>query len=239
MQIFPNSSLHKSFRHHSKAKKPRDEALKYCQENYIDLAPIRNEQDNLKLMEIYPKGKDYIWFGLERNLSDKNKWMWSGGGEVTWFFWDKDQPDNRNYEDCGLINEVGGWHDAYESINIPFFCYKAEVVQENKTWEEALEYCREQYDDLASVASETEMLLIQKELKKHRTTEHVWIGLRFLSRDWLWVDGQEMDHEAWGQGGKPSCPDPRMKCAGLQVTGVSQGVWKAHDCEKRLNFICY
>ncbi|XP_005753159.1 dromaiocalcin-1-like [Pundamilia nyererei] len=108
-----------------------------------------------------------------------------------------------------------------------------------KTWEEALKYCREHHNDLASVASETEMMLIQKELKKHNTTEHVWIGLRFLSREWLWVDKQEMGYEAWGDGGKPLCPHPKMKCGALQVTGGTQGVWEAHDCVERLNFICY
>uniref|UniRef100_A0A668VMQ0 C-type lectin domain-containing protein n=1 Tax=Oreochromis aureus TaxID=47969 RepID=A0A668VMQ0_OREAU len=120
-----------------------------------------------------------------------------------------------------------------------FLMSKAIVVGEEKTWEEALEYCREHHDDLASVVSETEMMLIQRELRKHNTTEHVWIGLRFLSQDWLWVDGQEMDYEAWGEGGKPLCPHPKMKCGALQVTGGSLSVWEAHDCEERRNFICY
>uniref|UniRef100_A0A3P9BYA0 C-type lectin domain-containing protein n=1 Tax=Maylandia zebra TaxID=106582 RepID=A0A3P9BYA0_9CICH len=120
-----------------------------------------------------------------------------------------------------------------------FFCYGAIVVKEKKTWEEALEYCREHHDDLASVASETEMLLIQKELSKHNTTDHIWTGLRFLAGDWLWVDGQEMDYEAWGEEGKPSCPHAKIKCGALQVTGGNKAVWDAHDCEERLHFICY
>uniref|UniRef100_A0A3Q0R0N0 C-type lectin domain-containing protein n=1 Tax=Amphilophus citrinellus TaxID=61819 RepID=A0A3Q0R0N0_AMPCI len=60
--------------------------------------------------------------------------------------------------------------------------------------------------------------------------KNVWIGLRFLSEDWLWVDGQEMDYKAWGQGGKPSCPNTKVN---------ENGVWRACDCEERLNFICY
>uniref|UniRef100_A0A3P9CAJ4 C-type lectin domain-containing protein n=1 Tax=Maylandia zebra TaxID=106582 RepID=A0A3P9CAJ4_9CICH len=108
-----------------------------------------------------------------------------------------------------------------------------------KTWEEALEYCREHHNDLASVASETETMLIQRELRKHNTTNNVWIGLRFLSRDWLWVDGQEMDYEAWSEEGKPLCPHPKMKCGALQVRGGSLSVWEAHDCAERHNFICY
>lgn len=83
-----------------------------------------------------------------------------------------------------------------QNINT-FFCYRAIVVEEELTWEEALDYCREHHDDLASVASETEMLLIQRELKKHNTTELSWISLCFLPGDWLLVDGQEMGYEAW------------------------------------------
>uniref|UniRef100_A0A3P9CAM0 C-type lectin domain-containing protein n=1 Tax=Maylandia zebra TaxID=106582 RepID=A0A3P9CAM0_9CICH len=84
-----------------------------------------------------------------------------------------------------------------------------EVLSESRTWEEALEYCRVHHDDLASVASETEMLLNQRELPKHNTTEHIWIGLRFLSRDWLWMDRQVMDYEAWGEGENPGVRTPR------------------------------
>uniref|UniRef100_A0A3Q2WMW9 C-type lectin domain-containing protein n=1 Tax=Haplochromis burtoni TaxID=8153 RepID=A0A3Q2WMW9_HAPBU len=130
------------------------------------------------------------------------------------------------------------WYDGGLWYRITFFCYSASVVTEKKTWEEALEYCREHNDDLASVGSETEMLLIQKELSKQNTTEHVWIGLRFLSGDWLLMDGQEMDFEAWGEEGKPSCPHAKMRCGALQVAVGRKGTWKAHDCEERLNFIC-
>ncbi|KAL3999754.1 myosin heavy chain 1/2/3/4/8/13/7B/15 [Sarotherodon galilaeus] len=153
----------------------RDPSLSYCRQYYTDLAPVNNERDIAELRKI-KNDTGYILIGLERSSTDTNKWMWSGGGQVT----------------------------------------RAIVVGEEKTWEEALEYCREHHDDLASVASETEMMLIQRELRKHNTTEHVWIGLRFLSRDWLWVDGQEMDYEAWGEGGKPLCPHPKMKCGALQ-----------------------
>uniref|UniRef100_A0A3P9CAQ6 C-type lectin domain-containing protein n=1 Tax=Maylandia zebra TaxID=106582 RepID=A0A3P9CAQ6_9CICH len=121
----------------------------------------------------------------------------------------------------------------------PFFCYRAIVVKQEKTWEEALEYCRKHHEDLASVASETEMLLIQKELSKHNTKEVVWIGLRFLSEDWLWVDREMMDYEAWSQGGKPLCPSTKTKCGALQVTRGTKGVWEAHNCEEKLQFICY
>uniref|UniRef100_A0A669C1J8 C-type lectin domain-containing protein n=1 Tax=Oreochromis niloticus TaxID=8128 RepID=A0A669C1J8_ORENI len=213
------------------------DALDYCCEHYTDLAPVNNEHDIRKLQELSGGTTEKIWIGLIRSSSDKKKWLWSGGGEVSRFFWEG-PPDDKSNDNYGYT-EKNRWHDSDGRDRKHFFCYWPVVTEEKKAWEEAVEYCREHHNDLASVASETEMMLIQKELKKHNTTEHVWIGLRFLSRDWLWVDGEELDYEAWVEGGKPLCPHPKMKCAALQVTEGSLGVWEAHDCEERRNFICY
>ncbi|KAL3999744.1 proline-serine-threonine phosphatase interacting protein 1 [Sarotherodon galilaeus] len=215
------------------------EAQKYCQQHYTDLAPVSNERDNNKLQQLASNVNDLIWIGLVRNSSDRTEWLWSGGGAPTMYFWQKNEPnDHYHQEDYGCMRE-SKWYDASLRFKKTFFCYSAAVVTEKKTWEEALEYCREHHEDLASVASETEMLLIQKELRKHNTTEHIWIGLRFLAGDWLLMDGQEMDYEAWGEEGKPSCPHVKMRCGASQVTVGGKGTWKAHDCEERLHFICY
>lgn len=214
------------------------EALDYCCQHHTDLAPVNNERDIHILQELSGGTNEKIWIGLIRRSSDKNKWLWSGGGEVSRFFWEIKQPDNKSNDNYGYT-EKNRWHDSDGGGKEHFFCYWPVVATKKKTWEEALKYCREHHNDLASVASETEMMLIQKELKKHNTTEHVWIGLRFLSRDWLWVDGQEMDYEAWSEEGKPLCPHPKMKCGALQVRGGSLSVWEAHDCAERHNFICY
>ncbi|CAI5638576.1 unnamed protein product [Oreochromis niloticus] len=215
------------------------EAQKHCQQHYTDLAPVSNERDNNELQQLASNVNEYIWIGLIRNSSDRTKWLWSGGGAPTMYFWQKYEPNGYGHqEDYGFLWK-GKWYDASLRYQITTFCYSAAVVTEKKTWEEALEYCREHHDDLASVASETEMLLIQKELRKHNTTEHIWIGLRFLAGDWLLMDGQEMDYEAWGEEGKPSCPHAKMRCGASQVTVGGKGTWKAHDCEERLHFICY
>ncbi|CAI5638577.1 unnamed protein product [Oreochromis niloticus] len=215
-------------------------AQSYCQQHYTDLAPVSNEKDNDKLQQLSSNVNDLIWIGLVRNSSNREEWLWSGGGAPSWYLWKPGQPDDYllGHEDYGCMWE-SKWYDASLLYKKNFFCYSAAVVKQEKTWEEALEYCREHHDDLASVASETEMLLIQKELSKHNTTQNVWIGLRFLAGNWLWVDGQEMDYEAWGEEEKPSCPQPKIKCGAFQVTGGSRGAWEPHDCEERLHFICY
>lgn len=246
----------------------------YCREQYTDLAPVSNEQDLNKLQKMRPS--DRVWVGLQR-ISDTNNWTWSGGGpmEVPWAI---TQPDNRESDTNGYIDDKG-LSDGKQADSIAFFCYSPKVVNEKKTWAEALEYCRKTYSDLASVASVTEMLLIQRELKKQNTTGPFWIGLHFFFKDWLWVDGQELHYESWGPGVKPTCPEVQSaECAALQAmewsasdttsassgtSGIgsvyhflantlwrdkatlaatvynSGGVWGAHNCEKKLNFICY
>lgn len=195
-------------------------AQMYCRLFYTDLAPVSNTRD-MKQLKHLAGDDDYFWIGLERDSTDREKWTWSGGGEVSTFFWAEGQPNNRNGENYGLFHN-NTWHDARNMYKQPFFCYSVVVVRERKTWAEALEYCREHHRDLASVVSQTEMMLIKKELRKNDTTDHVWVGLHFFSGYWLWVDGQPVSHKAWGQEGKPGCPEVKMECAALQVTGGTQ-----------------
>lgn len=202
-------------------RKTWHEAQKYCRTYHTDLAPVSNAHDTQRLRQIIDDSDEYIWIGFERNSTDPEKWTWSGGGAVSTFFWAANQPNNRAYEDYGIMRHYL-WHDATAGYFDPFLCYSVVVVRERKTWEEALNYCREHHRDLASVASDTEMLLIQRELSKNDTTAHVWIGLHFFPGEWLWVDGQPLSYEAWGQEGKPACPEVKLECAALQVMGVTQ-----------------
>lgn len=260
--------------------KNRQDAQEYCRWFHTDLAPISNAHDTERLWRLAGNTNHYIWIGLERNHTDSEKWTWSGGGGVSTFFWEQGQPENRLLEDYGVIHNYK-WRDFRAHYLNPFFCFSAVVVRERKTWEEALMYCREHHHDLASVASETEMMLIQKELRKNVTTAHVWIGLHFFPGGWLWVDRQPLAYEAWGQAGRTECPEVELKCAALQVMGgrrssngtdftlatnavmetgevqavaaydslssfgardaadVIEGEWEAHDCERKLHFICY
>ncbi|XP_071320260.1 macrophage mannose receptor 1-like [Trachinotus anak] len=197
------------------------EAQSYCRMFYTDLATVSNKHDIRQLWRLAGDSRDFFWIGMKRSSTDNKKWMWSGGGEVSTFFWAPSQPDNRPHEDYGVIRHYM-WHDSQAFYRLPFFCYSVVVVRVRKTWEEALQYCREHHHDLASAVSEAEMLLIQKELEKTVTAEHVWIGLRFLPGRWVWVDGRPLHYEAWGQENKPACPDVSLKCAALQVRAGTQ-----------------
>lgn len=214
----------------------------YCRAHHTDLAPVSNAEDMAEIQS-FTSFNQAFWIGLERDQANRSKWNWSGGGEATTFFWDRSQPQNWLNENYGLILYYK-WHDAMDLIKKQFLCFSALVVRERKTWEEALEHCRERQRDLASVASETEMKLIRKEVGKDVSTDRLWIGLRFFSGRWLWVDGRRLTYEAWGGGGAPVCPAVNMDCVSLQASegtgsGDARQGWEAGDCEEKLHFVCY
>lgn len=196
------------------------EAQYYCREFHTDLAPISGNYDRQSIQKL-TTALDYFWIGLERNTTDRDKWMWSGGGEASNFYWGSWEPQDHSEKDHVMMH-CSLWYSVPGDWTMPFFCYSVHVVREKKTWEEALEYCREHHHDLASVTSETEMMLIQRELNKKDTTEHVWMGLRFLAGSWMWTDGRQLSYKAWDQQGQPSCPEIDLRCGALQVVGGMQ-----------------
>uniref|UniRef100_A0A669D767 C-type lectin domain-containing protein n=1 Tax=Oreochromis niloticus TaxID=8128 RepID=A0A669D767_ORENI len=90
-----------------KKKKSWNEAQSFCREHHTDLAPVSNEQDNLKLGKL-GNSNDYIWIGLKKNSSESQKWMWSGGREeMNYEAWDEEEKtacphpkmDNAKYQE--------------------------------------------------------------------------------------------------------------------------------------------
>lgn len=227
-------------------------AQSFCREHHADLAPVSNIKDNQILEE---KRNDRSWIGLYRNSTHRDKWRWSGGGEASAFFWASDQPDQEDEDYVMLYDD--GWHNSCPDHKVDFFCYSPIVVRKRKTWEEAMGYCRQHHRDLASLLSETEMMLMSKKLLKTQNTEPLWIGLHFFSGKWLWVDSGTSSYKAWGQSGKPGCPDSKQVCAALRMKGTNSMAsskddadvafgaddfvfeWEARNCDDQLPSICY
>ncbi|XP_051801914.1 dromaiocalcin-1-like [Acanthochromis polyacanthus] len=107
------------------------------------------------------------------------------------------------------------------------------VEQEKKSWEEAVEHCRESYTDLTSLLSKTEVQLALDHLRRHKITETVWIGLRYLGDLWLWVNGDPLVYTAWSQNRDTTCP-VLNRCGAL----TEDGLWEERDCLEKLKFIC-
>uniref|UniRef100_A0A665WJX2 C-type lectin domain-containing protein n=1 Tax=Echeneis naucrates TaxID=173247 RepID=A0A665WJX2_ECHNA len=224
-------SLFAAFGKYVKIEEPMgwQQAQEHCRTQYTDLAPISSYRDIARLQILAEDGNIFYWIGMRRGSEDIGKWSWSGGGEVSRHFWAEGQPDNGTQETYAAFYQ-GQVHDVTER-DIAVFCYRVVVVREKMTWEDALDHCEEHHSNLASVASETEMMLIQRELGKITTTEHVWIGLRFIPGGWQWVDQQQLDYEAWSQDKKPTCPHLSVQCGALKAVGRPESD-KRFKCEE-------
>lgn len=58
----------------------------------------------------------------------------------------------------------------------------------------------------------------------------MWVGLRFLADEWIWVSGEVVTGTQL-----PLCPALDQYCGAMDQTSNQ---WKLMDCSERRNFIC-
>ncbi|XP_043953344.1 tenascin-X-like [Gambusia affinis] len=93
------------------------EAQRFCRENYIDLASIRNQAENNNIRTLL--GGIEVWIGLYR---DK---LWSDSSPSLFQHWAAGQPDNDNSRCVAAsFSDMGKWLDEDCAQSFPFICYK-------------------------------------------------------------------------------------------------------------------
>ncbi|KAJ8365992.1 hypothetical protein SKAU_G00148230 [Synaphobranchus kaupii] len=117
-----------------------------------------------------------------------------------------------------------------------FICYDDNLilVKQNKTWDEALTYCRQHHDDLVSVTTETLQHWVKRRAE-NASTGHVWLGLRFSCtlRFWFWVNSEGLCYDNWALG------NPVNECRHTGAIESRNGQkWVSLSETERLNFIC-
>uniref|UniRef100_A0A3B3UKH1 C-type lectin domain-containing protein n=1 Tax=Poecilia latipinna TaxID=48699 RepID=A0A3B3UKH1_9TELE len=208
----------------------------YCRTHHTDLITITEETVDLT--------SNYNgWIGLHRE--DKaSDWKWSTGEKATFFRWNNNNNCYYYYYDNSCD---GGWNCVYKKYqqnkwccgichwDLPFFCYDEilVLVKENKTWEEALEHCRnmkEMKNYTLATLNTPDDHDFAREKAQLATTEEVWTGLRYLGDEWFWVGGEPVQYQ-----NIPSCPAER--CGVLEKNSNSS--FGIRDCNERRNFFCY
>ncbi|XP_039887153.1 C-type mannose receptor 2-like isoform X2 [Simochromis diagramma] len=127
---------------------------------------------------------------------------------------------------CGLILLLLSGYVMVCHLQSDQLVRQLHLVDLQKSWNDAQQYCRDEYIDLAIVNSSA---LIQEAQKRAGSTE-AWIG---LSRSWEWSQTgpvQSSWFNMWspGQPGTDEC-----------VTIFSDGSWFTRPCSATYYFVCY
>uniref|UniRef100_A0A669EFD0 C-type lectin domain-containing protein n=1 Tax=Oreochromis niloticus TaxID=8128 RepID=A0A669EFD0_ORENI len=212
------------------------QAQSYCRQHHTDLASGLDQiySEEFKKLQNSKDSKVNLWIGLFRD-----SWRWSDGSNFSFRYWDMDSfNDGVNKKKCAttLLERSGRWSSAGCDQRKPFFCYddKLILIRENKTWEEALNYCRQKHHDLVSISNPEEQRWVQ-ERAKNASTPFVWLGLRYgcTARLWLWVTDYVVCYERWASGGRTE--DCDMSAA---MTTGGQHEWVSQRENETFNFIC-
>ncbi|XP_006874385.1 PREDICTED: C-type lectin domain family 17, member A [Chrysochloris asiatica] len=104
----------------SKSTKTWDIARKFCQENYSHLVIISSKAEQVFVANAQDSSKVY-WLGL----TDKNRegdWRWLDGTPATLTFWNSEEPNNHQEEDCASMNVGGSWNDFSCDKTLHWIC---------------------------------------------------------------------------------------------------------------------
>ncbi|KAL7876288.1 hypothetical protein AOLI_G00112510 [Acnodon oligacanthus] len=103
-----------------------------------------------------------------------------------------------------------------------------------KTWSEALDFCRELGGDLLSIHSASD-------IEDFEQREHAWIGysIQDPTAGYTWSDGSSSSYQDWAEG-EPSNSHNIEKCAILQRKrwNSDEGKWDDQQCEDRHSWLC-
>ncbi|TRY94839.1 hypothetical protein DNTS_029914 [Danionella cerebrum] len=207
----------------------------YCRELHDDLSTTSNAE-LIKLSRNPSLTFGFYWIGLYRESQTPTVWRWIDGEEATNISWQPGQPHTL-HELCAFISKSNNRaFDMSCFLSIPFYCmeiYELILVQEERTWDEALAHCKENSMNLAGLTSE---IIMEEAMTKSESalTDVVWMGLRFIAGQWFWVKGITDDEgfKGWSAEGEPAL---NQRCG---VYNRTQNVLEAADCSRRLSFLC-
>ncbi|KAK0138493.1 C-type mannose receptor 2 [Merluccius polli] len=227
-------------RDYHKEKMSWQDAQSYCRNNYSDLATISNMTDNNRTLTSQTNSaKKPVWIGLNYN-NTQGAWRWSDSSNASFYNWKDGQPngDGKSFNNfcVEMRKEDGRWNDAQCTGELPFICndFPMILIRENTTWEEAVEYCRENHHDLIS-AHNVSMRERVQDVAENATTPYVWIGLHYtcVLDFWFWIDNEDFIEDSWDPDN-----DKRDFCGTSGAMKKNGTTLFSRSNTEKLNFIC-
>ncbi|XP_072543319.1 C-type lectin lectoxin-Lio2-like [Salminus brasiliensis] len=229
--------------HVVKEEKNWTEAQKYCRENFTDLATIENQKEMDAVKAALNGTTGNFWIGLRQKPGETNRsWIWSDGSNFSYSDWYTGEPNNPVGDICVQLWSGNGYRWADVGCHWPdsFVCYEIPLIliKQNKTWREALRYCREKHVDLVSIYNKDIQQWVEF-VTKDASTANVWMGLRHTCTlsFWFWVSGESICYQNWAPGNGTEEED----CSDGERTGALQSgskQWVSLSETQKLNFIC-
>lgn len=105
-------------------------------------------------------------------------------------------------------------------------------INEEKTWAEAVNYCRQHHTDLASVRNHTENSVIQQVVPADKMAA---IGLHRHTWIW-WSDNIKPTFKNWADGHPLS---GTSNCAASVINSTYLGKWVESPCDEKFHFMCH
>ncbi|KAK9524926.1 hypothetical protein VZT92_017283 [Zoarces viviparus] len=212
-------------------KKTWLEAQSYCREHYTDLVSVPTQLNHEELKKIESDHSRDVWIGLFRDT-----WRWSDGSSFSFRSWDPEKFNDESNKRCAMTVSNGKWSSDECSHTKPFFCYDDEMIliKENKTWEQALTYCRENHHDLVSITNRLQQGRVEEKAKQ-ANSPYVWLGLRYsCPLDlWFWVSDNLVCYDNWA-------PENRTEDCDIAVamSARDEHKWFRRSEKETHNFIC-
>ncbi|XP_032438336.1 macrophage mannose receptor 1-like [Xiphophorus hellerii] len=220
--------------HLIKDMKTWQKAQSYCRENHTDLISGTKQRQDEEVKKLMNSSDRSAYFGLFRD-----NWRWSDGSSFSFRHWNNDFNISESVSIlCGLtvFNDGGRWKNDTCDKKKPCICYddKMILIKENKTWEDALTYCRENHHDLVTITNMDDQIWIQEKVK-NASTDYVWMGLRYTCTldFWFWVSDEVVIYKNWAEG------EPTDDCdmSGAMETG-GKHKWRKKIYLDKYNLIC-
>ncbi|XP_014872420.1 C-type mannose receptor 2-like [Poecilia latipinna] len=187
--------------HLIKEMKSWQEAQSYCRENHTDLISGTKQLQDEEVEKLMNSTSDHTYIGLFRDT-----WRWSDESSFSFRHWNPIfNNHNPNSGQCAMtkFDGEGRWTDVSCDNKKPFICYddKFILIKENKTWEDALYYCRDHHHDLVTITNMDDQRWIQEKVK-NASTDYVWMGLSYAcTLDlWFWVSDEVVRYQNWANG---------------------------------------